>query len=399
MSFFTARSLPWLGFGLLLVSVIALLCCGIAGMGRSVAFEFNFDGIAFYVSGHAWLEGLNPYNFAELEQCAKLLHLVVSDRPLLYPPPSAALFIPLALLPYPVAALVQLFVNLVSLGWIAYLSALWIRERATTPLGQFGQWVVPAIALGSPFARWGVWLGQTSFPAFAVTLAAWTLSRREQWFWSGICLGVATFKPQVCILVVLWFLLEQRWKTLSIAFITSTLMSLYPLMRDGLGTWRDWYDGIIATTTAPDTIMVTKLGLASLIQAAGLPEVNLFFVGITLTGLLWVWRKRFRAEDTFAVLIAIGLIFSGLFSAYDYIMVIVLLVSLWIYCCQSPRLWQFVVPLTLLTMIPSRLVNLLQIPVLNHWRIVMISILLVITLQYSRSHQTKFQLSCMTLRS
>src|SRR5207244_2496048 len=95
-------------------------------------------------------------------------------------------------------------------------------------------WSVPvAFIIGNPITTNVFWQGQTSLIAFAASMAGWFFSRRGQWLLAGLCLGLGSTKPQLCLFIMLWLLLERDWKPLVVAVLTAAVLSTYPMVVQG----------------------------------------------------------------------------------------------------------------------------------------------------------------------
>src|SRR5271167_2746817 len=232
---------------LLLGAVASLIAFGIIGVGRGDAVFFNYDGRVLFAAGRTWLQGANPYDFEALARSvAATADMHLESVGFFYPPQSAALCVVLGLFPYSIARELWLLVNLSAIAAIVALTVSAMRERTSAPTDRWGPWVMAAIIIGNPFTAHVVWLGQTSLLGFAATLGAWRFASRGKWLVSGLCLGLASFKPQLCLLVVLWFLLERDWRTLLMGGLTSATMALYPILHDGgpIGALLAWRNGL-----------------------------------------------------------------------------------------------------------------------------------------------------------
>ena len=116
-----------------------------------------------------------------------------------------------------------------------------------------------------------------------------------------------------------------------------------------------------------------------MLTAAGIDVPNLKIVGLLLTGLIWVFRERFNLWDILGTLFGISLTFvTG--HDYDYICLIPLIGSLLVYTKQKPVIWFCLPPLIFSLIFPQRFIRLLEIPVLNHWRTLVVITLSVLVL-------------------
>ena len=372
----------------LLAGIASLISFGIVGIGRGGG-ERNFDGAVLYAAGVTWLHYGNPYDH---EQLSANVHGAVNLARILffYPPQAAGICVLLGLFKYSTAKLLWLAANLLSIAAIIALTACGLRRRAEQIPDEIGPWIMAAVIIGNPFTTHVVWMGQTSLVTIAATIAAFTFATgRTNRLAAGICLGIATFKPQLCLLLGVWFLLEREWKILLVAAATAVVMSLYPIMVEGpLGMLRDWHAAIQLSYSsliynAPGA--PHKVGLDTFLQSAGIkvPSLAVTAVGIAATIFIWAWRKRFNPDDVLAILMGLTFIFVGYNHDYDYVGLIPVLGSLWYYAYRRPKAWAFVLPLVLLLFGPQRFVRGAGSPVLDQWRTLVVILLFAELLYFS----------------
>ena len=265
------------GLGIVGLSLLSLILFGIVGIGRDINSPLNFDGATIYGAGRAWLMGLNPYKLALLNQSVAGIKEIggFEDGGFFYPPQSAIFCLFVGLFDYSVAKFVWLGFNLISIAAIVAMTLDTINRSPNHRGNQLGLWVMAAIIIGNPFTTHVVWMGQTSLISFAATMAAWFFSERQKSVLAGICLGLASFKPQICLLLGFWFLLERNWKILAVAFATVVVMSAYPLVFYGglISTLEAWHQGIkdsylVVTFNQPG--FQDKVGMESLFASLGL---------------------------------------------------------------------------------------------------------------------------------
>ena len=370
-------------YGLVALSTLSLILFGILGIGRG-ASKLNFDGAVLYAAGRAWLMGLNSYNHDFLVQSVAGIKEIgtLENAAFFYPPQSAALCMFAGLFDYSVAKFIWLGLNLLSIAAIIFMTVRTLHQHQNNSENQLGGWIVPAMIIGNPFTAHVVWMGQTSLMAFAATMAAWFFSQRQKFVWAGICLGIASFKPQLCLLLGIWFLLERNWKILAVAFATVTIMSAYPLVLYGgpAGMLAAWHQGIQDSYSSlsfnqPGTRDI--MGLESLFASFGLKIPTIKIMAVILPVLLWVFRNRINREDVFAVLMGISLTFLGYTHTYDYVGLFPLLTSLWLYCSNNRNTLLSSIALVFLLFFPRRVFEAANLPFLIHWRTIVVLILVV----------------------
>jgi hypothetical protein len=374
----------------ILAGLASLAAFGILGIARGG--DRNFDGAVLWAAGRTWLSSGNPYDH---EQLVRASHGQADLRWIVffYPPQSAAICVAQGLFQYPVAKTLWLATNLACVVAIILLSWQELEHRTPGESNELGTWILAALILGNPFTTDVVWMGQTSLLAVAATIAAFSFgtgkSTTRRSILAGICLGLASFKPQICALLGIWFLLERQWKIVAAAVITAVALSLPAMMVQGpLGMVRAWQAGIAANYSsliynaagAPH-----KVGLESLLQSAGLnaPGKLITATGVVLTLCLWAIRRHFDPEDILAILMGLTFVFLGYNHDYDYVGLIPILVSLWIYARSRPKHAWFIVPLLLLLFSPQRYVREAGSPLLDQWRTPVVMALTIAVIVYS----------------
>jgi Glycosyltransferase family 87 len=378
------------GLGIVGLSVISLICFGILGIGRDINSPLNFDGATIYAAGRAWLMGLNPYKLAFLNQSVAGIKEIpgFEDGGFFYPPQAAIFCLFVGLFDYSVGKFVWLGFNLLSIAAIVAMTIETINRSPNHQGNQLGRWVMAAIIIGNPFTTHVVWMGQTSLIAFAATMGSWFFSQRQKFVLAGICLGLASFKPQICLLLGIWFLLERNWKILAVSLATAIVMSAYPLVFYGgpVETLAAWHQGIkdsylIVTFNKPG--FQDKVGMESLLAFFGLNLPAIKILGIILTILLWVFRNKINPEDIFAVIMGISFSFLGYTHVYDYVGLLPILTSLWLYCYDKQKVSLSMIGLVFLLFFPRRFFLAAGLPFLVHWRTIVVLILLISVVFFS----------------
>jgi hypothetical protein len=351
------------------VGLTALIAFGMVGVARHGLWAMDFR--VFHAAGRTWLAGESPYDRAALDR-----HFPREEAylPAFASPPGAApLYMGLALMSETTA---MTLLDILSLGAVVVLA--WIAARmAREPISRTLAPASPRVFLYflalftvSTFTIQTVRLGQVSLITATALQASWYLDRKDRQIGAGICLAVASIKPQIMMLTLLWFLLERRWRAILVSGLVVGLLMAYPLARGGpvaemkawLGAVRDY------RTHAPNLLGACwVIGLPSLLASAGGPSLDLTVPVIVLTVILWWQRRRICADDVPALLNlgTLGLIYG---HDLDSVYLAPLAVSLTLHLRGRPAASWLVAGLTALFFIPSRLVCQFEIPLLSQWR-------------------------------
>lgn len=382
------------GLGLLAVSLLSLICFGIIGIGRDG--QLNVDGGVLYAAGRAWLKGLNAYNHDMLTQSVATIKEIdnLKDAAFFYPPQSAVFCMFVGLFDYPIAKFVWLLLNLLSIAAIIAMTVRTINQHQNNTQSQLGILVMSAMIVGNPFTAHVVWMGQTSLMAFAGTMAAWFFSQRQKFVLAGICLGIASFKPQLCLLLGIWFLLERNWKILAVALATVIIMSAYPLLLYGgpVGMLAAWYQGIqdsYSSLPFNQPGFQDKVGMESLFASLGLNIPGIKIVAVILTVVLWVFRNRINREDVLALLMGISFTFLGYTHVYDYVGLFPILTSLWLYSSNNRNALLGSSALVFLLFFPRRIFLSAGLPFLIHWRTIVVLLLVICVAAFSMKAKSR----------
>ena len=379
-----------IAIGLLLSSLASLICFGIVGIGRKGVS--NVDGAVLYAAGRAWLNGANPYDRNQLVQSvAGIPEIDLEYAGFFYPPQTAAFSIFVALFNYPAAKIVWLLLNLLSIAVIVAITIYTINRHPNHNGNRVASWVMSAVIIGNPFTNHVVWMGQTSLIAFAAIMASWLFGQQKKWVLAGICLGLASFKPQLSVLIGLWFLLERNWKTLAVSLLTAAVMSIYPMwVMSPMGMLIAWHQGIQDSYYAlPYNTLgfQDKVGFESLFAAAGLTLPGLKFLALVLVAILWLYRNRINQEDILGIIMGISFSFVGYTHVYDYVGLMPLLTSLWMYSYNNRKAWLGSIALVFLLFLPRRFILGVGVPVLMHWRTVVVLIIMTFVFLQSMRHK------------
>ena len=353
----------------LAVGLSALIAFGMVGVARHGLWAMDFR--VFQAAGRSWLAGESPYDRSSLDR-----HFPREERylPAFASPPGAAPFyMALALMSEAAAMRLLDVLALVAVGLLGWIAARMAREPVTpglAPASPLVFWYFPALFALSTFTIQTVWLGQVSLITATALQAAWFFDRKQRPVAGGLCLALASIKPQIMMLTLLWFLLERRWRMILVSGIAVALLMAYPLARGGpIAEMKAWLAGVKDYKTHDPNLLGAcwVIGLPSLVAAAGGPAFDLTVPGIVLTGILWWQRRRVCADDVPALLNlgTLGLIYG---HDLDCVYLAPLAISLTLHLRGRQVAGWLAAALAILFFIPSRFVCQFGMPVLSQWR-------------------------------
>lgn len=360
---------------------------GILGVGRTGGAETdlsqvsnfaasNLDMQILYVAGLAWLRGLDAY----LPAVASTVSggLVSADRyDFAYPPQSAPLCLLLAAFPLLKAKALMTTINVFSAVALAFFS-LRLVQRAELPALRIpslgSNWFVPAIILGNPFTANVLWLGQTTLIAIAALVGSWYFAHRDRWLPGGILLAIATLKPQLSGLVILWLLLERRWRLLATASLAILIGCSVPMWVSGpVEVFIRWFAALQNYTSSEFNVLGFRFlfGIQNLLYSLGIQVPSLLPLAVLALGVLWWYRKQLLRHDIFGVLLALSLLF-GFSHTYDLVALAPLVALFARHLRDRPRSLVVVWGLMLAMFFPQSWLLPLQVEPLLHWRVLLV---------------------------
>lgn len=259
-----------------------------------------------------------------------------------YPPMTAVLFIPLALLPYEVAQALWVLVSALTIPVAVYLSMRLFEIPRKVPFFL----VVLALALLSFPAKFTLGMGQVNFVALVLLLASAVLMVRPLAAWSGLLLSLLLLiKPHFVLLLPFLFVGGHRRPVMiSLFFIAASVLVT--------GIWFGWEQfQVYAQETLPALLVFQgreiyynqSLGAAlarvlpdSTAAALTLVGTAAFYLG----ALGIVWRKKLKLPEMLAVSLPVFLFIEPL--AWQHHFVFLLPVFLWLWRATHKQKWPLV---------------------------------------------------------
>ena len=352
---------------MVLAAIVALTLFGIVGVGRGGSQDDTSDVIYLYGAGRSWWDGQNPYLFDSYQTYTDF-----SGARFAYPPSVAPLCLALASLPLPSARILMTAVNVSCLLAITMTLVLSVRRQlaeAPPPDKAIVAAIVAAVAIGNPFTAHVVWMGQMSLLAAAAVVGSWVAYMSRRTLLAGVLIGVASFKPQIAILIYVWYVLDRQWRVLGFAVVTVTALAIAPLWWHGPDSLLDWlramaaYQDVIHNRIAFQHVF----GVRSLLSSVGLPCPSLLPVALGGAILLYGRRSRLLAEDILPLLMCLSCLFV---YAHDYDLVALLTVAgpLLAHLRRRPLALAFLLLTTLVLFFPQRYVRDLPWPWVTRYR-------------------------------
>jgi hypothetical protein len=341
----------WVRCACLLGACVLLVIVSIIG------FNQQFDTKYLYVAGLSWWEGSNAYD----PNVASRLGANQSLGSFFYPPQIAPLCLLLGSFPWTQAKVVMTLVNGISAGVLAYFSVLLVKQPQVKRLripDSGAVWFIPAIVLANPFTLNVIVLGQTTLIVAAALVGGWYYAYRDKWVLSGILIAISTIKPQLSLLVILWFLLERRWRVLAVAAVTTSIFCLVPMAVSGpIDVFFHWF----VSLGKHKNIFANVLGfpaifsLQNLLYEVDIKVPQLLPLGIVLTGLLWWYRSQLIIDDVIGLLMAIALLF-GLAHHYDLVALAPMVAAFWRHVHNRPQVTWISLGLLFTMLFPRNLI-------------------------------------------
>ncbi len=289
----------WIALCILFALVYLVYASSIKNMGRYI---WDYDTQCWYTAGVCWWNGASPHDPAVFTETWTTIYGKPPNNKatFVYPPTMALISLPLALLPWPVAAWAYRFTSFMAFLGICYFS----RQLLASPLQRLSAWgptgiyIALAALLGS--VAQALNQGQCALIVVCGCLCAWHGYQRRMLGLFLIGFLVATIKPQISMIPLLYLLFVggYRWffygASLSIGFAVFMLL-IVPLpefasayessMKDHLqhqefNQWY-WYSGV------PALLGKTPWG----------KEFMVLGVALGVLGAAWVgWRQRQYAD-------------------------------------------------------------------------------------------------------
>ena len=199
----------------------------------------------------------------------------------MYPPTMLALLWPVASLPYALG-----YVLCVGLGLTACAVAVGARP---------GAWPLGLVVIVAPSTLWTILCGQSTLLLAALVVSGMLVSNHRP-IVAGVLIGLATYKPQLGILVPVALIASAQWRTMFSAGLTVLSLVLLTTIAFGHDVWLAW---LLHLSAIVDVRTQHASSWASLFSTVASDLVTLGFgrrladFGQALSCLVvvvWVWR-------------------------------------------------------------------------------------------------------------
>ena len=211
---------------------VAALLPWLIDAGPALRYAIDID--VYRAGARAFLEGDNLYT--------RSYEVGGITLPFTYPPLAAILFIPVALVPYPVALVGWTLASAVLLWWCLVI----VLRHAVPAVNHrvIATWILPLALLAEP-VRETLGFGQINIILMALVLAD-TLTRRP-WLPRGVLIGLAAaikLTPAVFILV---FIVRRQWRDAAVTFLSGVGFTLAAAPVSWRNSWTYWLDTLTDT--------------------------------------------------------------------------------------------------------------------------------------------------------
>jgi hypothetical protein len=325
-----ARGLGWV---LLLAAVSVTVALGVFGVGHGGLADTNLDMRFLYLAGVVWREGLSAYTHAPQGIVDPWLSDAMTRYDFAYPPQIAPLCMLLAAWSPVGARIAMTALNVASAALLAVVCVRFARagERGHHASTDSASWLIPALVIGNFSTAFVIWAGQTTLIATLALMLGWHLARRDRWLLGGVLLAISTIKPQLSFLVMLWLVLERRWRMLAATAAGILVLAAVPIAISGpVGVMTEWSAAAMRYASGPYNTLGSRMifGLGNVMAVAGIATSFVLPLGILIVGGLWYYRASLADGDILALLVGLSMLF-GFSHSYDIAALAPLIPAFW----------------------------------------------------------------------
>ncbi len=342
-------------------AVLFVALFGVAGVFRSG--QFGFDFLVFHKAGVDFVNSVDPW-----------LASIGTGAPFSYPPHISGFILFYGVLPLSVALGIHTVLNLFSVAVVAWLANKWfIRHQYQQPMA-LATGLAIAISLGNPFIAHSVYEGQWSLPAVSFLFLSWHFLKSQKTLLAGIFLGLATIKPQVSILYIVWLLIHRDIRVLLYGFGVAVVLMSPALFKFGLvGVFESWFQSMEYYGTQyaniPGTFFV--VGLNSFFVSQGVMGLDLIFKLGSIAAVVALYVFRNSVSDVLTVILFLVFALTFIYGHDTDYVTLSILWSYFICLAFQRRDWLSLggmAVVLLLMFFPQRFLREIPVDVLHHTR-------------------------------
>jgi len=297
------------------------------------------DLYAPWYGSRVLMQHQSPYS----SDVTRQIQMLYYGRPLLrgdeqrfaYPAYVSLLFLPVLIFPFQVAQLLMIMLLVLSMCVLVRLSISMV-EAATSPDPPLSNSAIMILTLISPPVLCGLLLQQVALLVELLIIATLWMIARRKYLGAGFLLALATSKPQLALIPVIWLVVwslgkwRERWKFILSFIVSSFLLVAYAAFFAG-PTWvLQWLKGLVAYRGyAHGAVSVLEL-----ISGARLGPIVSALALLCLFSYMIVHRKVGSdsvdfLEVSFLLLALSLLVVPTLLSLFNYVLLIpgILLIS------------------------------------------------------------------------
>jgi len=314
----------WLGW------IISLLLG--SGNADAAGHLIGTDFVAFYSAGKILLQGQSAdlYNLELAREIQQRLYNIPNDNfnPYLNPPFYAWLFIPFAMLAYPLSPILWMGLN---------LFMLWVSLKLLNSWYSFPLFLL-VLSWQPSFAA--ISFGQNAFLSLLILSLTYTFWIRDKMWLAGLASGLLLYKPQLLLGIgLLWLLdLPRSWRALLGLVTTGTALVLGSLLYMPEATYQYI---VYAQKIAANLMKVEGFPIwnAHGVQAfwlglfPNIPVISqVFYILCALTGIIIFirfWRVTQNRKLWFGVAICLMVWITPYLMIYDWVLLIIPGIIFW----------------------------------------------------------------------
>jgi hypothetical protein len=310
------RVLIYGGFAFSLAVVIAICRPWDLADRFMIGAPFGRDFVNYWMGGRLALDGhlalLTDFRAYNTLIAERFSHTTDDFFVFSYPPNLLPFLVPFGALPYLPALIIWTVINLALLVWSARLLGADRRVQIATAL--------------SPAALTMVVYGQFSGAMAALAILAITRGTRRPAL-AGLCLALASVKPQLAAAIGLVMLLLGQWRAVAWSIPGAAAVAALSALLFGLAPWKNFID-----VTVPFQVWLlhdfildhlrTMLSVYGAARLGGLPfaaaqAVQFGFGLVVIGGAVLLTRRDGLTARTLTLLLLSGIAALAYFQLYD----------------------------------------------------------------------------------